>query len=117
MTEDQWRPKVVGRLKRQLKGSLWFPIPRTVYGRSGVSDIIGCYQGRFIAIELKRADSNWAITRTQAAFLRDVVRADGEAYVAYNDPDIALIILYIREGGVLTPVNESAKIGGRWVGA
>ena len=49
-------------------------------GEKGVSDIIGCYKGRMIAIELK--SSKGILSLAQAEFLRRINEAGGLAFCA-----------------------------------
>ncbi len=52
----------------------------------GVSDILGCYKGRFIAIEIKAGKRQ--LTPDQAAFLSQVERAGGCAFVAHSVEEV-----------------------------
>ena len=50
------------------------------YGRSGVPDIIGCYKGRFFAIECKAGNNK--PTALQERELRRINEAHGVTFVA-----------------------------------
>lgn len=50
--------------------------------RSGMPDLIGCYRGRFFAIEVKSPGREGTLTRQQAATLRLIERRGGIAFVA-----------------------------------
>ena len=52
----------------------------------GVADIIGCYQGRFLAIEVKRPGRK--ATPEQARFLSEVCKAEGIAFVAHSVEEV-----------------------------
>jgi hypothetical protein len=54
--------------------------------KKGISDIIGCYKGRFFAIEIKREGGK--ITEHQQAFINQVRAAGGIAFVAYSIQDV-----------------------------
>lgn len=54
-------------------------------GRKGVSDIIGIYKGKFMAIEVKTGTN---LSREQAIFLGEVIQADGIAIVARSLEDV-----------------------------
>lgn len=47
-------------VKNQIKGVLWsvgarpVPIGAGVFGENGISDLLVCYEGRFVAIEVKK---------------------------------------------------------------
>ena len=49
-------------------------------GEKGIADIIGCYKGRMIAIELK--SSKGVLSPAQAEFLRRINEAGGLAFCA-----------------------------------
>jgi hypothetical protein len=50
--------------------------------KKGVSDIIGCYKGRFFAIEVKRPGRH--PTDAQQLFLKQVTEAGGLGILAYD---------------------------------
>jgi len=53
---------------------------------SGVSDIIGIFKGRFLAIEVKKPGGK--LTANQAVFLERISREGGIAFVAYGVDDV-----------------------------
>ena len=55
-------------------------------GRKGVSDIIGIYGGRFLAIEIKTAKGE--LRPEQAGFLGEVIQAGGITIVAKSLEDV-----------------------------
>lgn len=66
-------------------GSGYIPI-----GLKGVSDILGCYKGRFLAIEVKRPSGK--LSPDQELFLNHVRENGGIALVARSIDDIINII-------------------------
>jgi hypothetical protein len=85
-----------GLVKRDIKvflnalrdaGLLWYfmPVPNG-YGIRGIPDFIGCYQGRFFAIEAKSATG--AATPWQEACARKIMLAGGLWLLARNVEDI-----------------------------
>ena len=78
--EKKVKTKVVAILKEL--GAYYFYASTGGYGASGVPDIIGCYKGRFFAIECK---------------------AGGGKTTALQDKNIAQII---AQGGLAIVVNE-----------
>jgi hypothetical protein len=50
------------------------------YERSGVSDIVGCWNGKFLAIEVKSKVGK--PTEEQSRFLEDIVSHGGIAFIA-----------------------------------
>ncbi len=73
--------KIKKRVKQQLDalGAYYFSPQAGIYGRSGVPDIIGCYKGRFFAIETK-AGKNKA-TALQLKELQKIHDAGGVALI------------------------------------
>ena len=60
------------------------------YGRAGISDIIGCYKGRFVALEVKNAKGK--ATAIQLYFLDQVYAAGGVGGVVRCVDDVKKII-------------------------
>jgi hypothetical protein len=82
-----------GKVKKKVKDILkattgcWFFMPATYgFGRSGVPDIIGCYCGRFFAIECK-ANGNKP-TALQEKAMRDIQAGGGVAWLV-DDSNLA----------------------------
>lgn len=48
--------------------------------KKGVSDILGCYQGRFLAIEIKIGKDR--LSPEQDGFLKNIAHVDGLAFIA-----------------------------------
>ena len=87
--------KVKREVVRQLKemGAYYFSPMTGGYGRSGVPDIVGVYQGRFFGIECK-AGSNRP-TALQEKNLADIVAAGGIGVVV-NEDNMATIGDFLR---------------------
>ena len=64
-------------------GIYHFMPPGMGLGRSGISDIIGCYNGRFIAIECKAGKGK--ATALQERELIAICNAGGFTYIARED--------------------------------
>ena len=83
MTESQATTNLLAKLKEH--GHFWKASDRF---RAGIPDIIGCYLGRFIAIEMK-IDKNLP-TLLQDHTMRDIVKNTGyAAVVRYSNRDHA----------------------------
>ena len=52
--------------------------------KAGIPDIICCYKGRFIAIEVKRPETKTNISPLQVANITMIINAQGEALVAWD---------------------------------
>lgn len=75
--EKKVKDKCVAQLKAM--GAVYFYPVTGGYGTSGVSDIIVCYQGRYIAIECKAGKNK--LSELQKMFLERVQQAGGVALV------------------------------------
>jgi len=73
----------ITKILREAHASYFFPATGG-YGRSGVSDIVACYKGQFIAIEAK-ATSRQKPTALQQAYIDEVWWAGGSAIVIHAD--------------------------------
>ncbi len=58
-------------------------------GQKGISDIIGCWRGRFLAIEVK---SKSKPTQFQLDFLYEINSRGGIGFVAYNLEDVIKLL-------------------------
>jgi Holliday junction resolvase len=54
----------------------------------GIADILGCWQGRFVAIEVKAAGGR--VSQDQEKFIETVKRHGGIAFVARSIDDVVL---------------------------
>ena len=60
-------------------------------GTPGCSDIVACFRGRYLALEVKR-DEKAKPTDQQSAFLGEVRRAEGVASVVWSVEQVKLIL-------------------------
>lgn len=74
--------KVVTRQLKALGVYYFYPVTGG-YGRSGVPDIVGCYQGHFFAIEVKAGRNK--PTPLQQKNLDEIAAAGGIAWVVNED--------------------------------
>jgi len=79
--EARVKKKVTDQLKKL--GAYYFYAFTGGYGKSGVPDIIGCYKGKFFAIECK-AGSN-KTTALQDANISQIRESGGAAIVVNED--------------------------------
>jgi len=75
-------------LRQETKGK-----PRMVrIGFAGKSDIIGIYNGRFVALEVKKPETRTRVTEQQNQFLNTVRRYGGIAAVVTSPEEAVRII-------------------------
>lgn len=58
----------------------------------GTPDVLVCYKGRFIALEVKRPDGSYGVTHAQQGRLRQIGNAGGLAYVVTSLAEVVDII-------------------------
>lgn len=79
MTESALTSKMVGVLRA--RGAWAVKIVGGPVQRSGLPDILVCYRGRFVGIEVKLPGKERNVTQIQAATLKAIHRAKGLSYV------------------------------------
>lgn len=82
MTTPEGRSK--DAIKRWLaRNGFWYFMPAANgFGKVGVPDIIACYAGRFIAIEVKAPGKENNLTENQKRRIEEINAAGGIAFVA-----------------------------------
>jgi hypothetical protein len=85
---------VTGQLK-QLGAYYFYPVTGG-FGRSGVPDIVGCYQGLFFAIECKAGNNK--PTPLQQKNMGEIAQAGGLTWVVneQNAHDVSATLLSLR---------------------
>jgi Holliday junction resolvase len=86
--EARLQRKIQDELKRL--GAFVFKTHGSEHQMTGLPDIIGCYRGMFIGIEVKMPDNK--PSRIQLLRLREIERAGGVTCVAYGIPDAMEVI-------------------------
>lgn len=66
----------------EAEGGWWFKVHGSPMQKAGIPDIIGCWEGRFIGIEVKVGDNTPSLL--QKEILKCLVRAGAMAGVAYS---------------------------------
>jgi len=91
-----------GKVKAEIKKVLaeykcWYFMPSmNGYGRAGIPDFIGCYNGVFFAIEAKSA--NGKLTPNQEREIAAIRQAHGVVTVAYSAEDVRKLMGLIERG-------------------
>ena len=96
--ESKVKAKCVAQLKAM--GALHFYPVTGGYGTNGVSDIVACYQGMYIAIECKAGKNK--LSELQKVFLESVAAAGGLALMI-NEENVADLTKLILD----TKLNRS----------
>ena len=78
MNESELVTKIKKALKNK-RGGRWVKIHGGPYQEAGVSDIIGCYNGIFYALEVKLPGKEKKLTPIQKAFIEDINASGGKA--------------------------------------
>ena len=83
-------------------GGTWMKIHGNAQQGAGISDIIGCLDGRFVAFEVKRPDGSHGLSPRQELFLQRISDSGGIAAVV-SSPQEAIEILEIK--GLYDEIN------------
>lgn len=76
-TESDITKKIIAALKKEV-GGLWWKIHGGPHQAKGLPDIVGCYQGLFYGIEVKKPEKRRNVTELQAFTLSQIrVRGQG----------------------------------------
>lgn len=87
--EKRVKNQIVKQLKT-LGEDVYYFFPATGgYGRSGVPDIVGCYKGKFFAIECKAGKNT--TTALQERELANIAKAAGASWVV-NEENLASVL-------------------------
>ena len=64
------------------------------FGEVGAADVIGCYRGRYVAVEVKAGKD--VLSEKQLEWLNDARRAGGVTVIAYSLQDVIDALAGIR---------------------
>lgn len=107
MTEAQFRDSFVIPFLEKLPRTSYF-IKEAASVR-GISDIIACVNGHFVAIELKRSKKELGKPRTklQSYFIKKIIKANGYGLFMYpeNFDDTRKILQELAKANVLSPTD------------
>ena len=93
MTERALTDATARELKR--RGAWHFKIHETGAGRNGLPDIVACYHGRMLCLELKAPGGRHPISALQRHELRCATNAGAYAYVIRQLSEVRAILNYI----------------------
>lgn len=88
MREQQVQTAILKYLK--LKGASSIKVVNA--NRRGVSDIIACYKGRFLAIEVKKPDKAGNCSELQKLYLKEVKEAGGYSTEATSIEEVETLL-------------------------
>jgi len=99
MTEAEFQTRVLKRLRAL--GGYWLNTHGGPYQRPGVFDIVGCYRGRYVGIELKRpgkySNVKQGLSPAQWNVLNQIRANGGTAIVADSEDPIFAELKLIDE--------------------
>ena len=75
---------IQSEILKYLKSVGAYTIKVSAATKAGIPDIICCYKGRFIAIEVKRPETKNNVSPLQVANITMIINAQGEAIVAWD---------------------------------
>jgi Holliday junction resolvase len=78
------------------EGGFWYKTHGSGYQMSGLPDIIGCYMGQFVGLEVKLPETTENLSPRQLAILSSIERAGGIQRVVATTLDALQVIHDIR---------------------
>ncbi|MCJ0572363.1 VRR-NUC domain-containing protein [Enterococcus cecorum] len=87
--------KIENQIKRYLDklGAYYLKVHGSVFQPAGTPDILACVNGRFVAIEVKRANGG-VVSELQKAKLKRIKNSGGVAIVARSVEDVSKMLKY-----------------------
>jgi hypothetical protein len=75
--------RLTNRIRGALKdhGGWWVKIHGSAFQTAGVPDLVGCYRGRFVGLEVKLPDDRSKLSKVQGVMLLRIRNAGGVAKV------------------------------------
>lgn len=95
MAEEKNIENKIKEYLKTVEGLFYFKEHGGMYGTAGIPDLIICYKGRFIGLEVKA--TNGKATPLQDATIRKINSAGGIALVVKSVDDAKLIIEEVDE--------------------
>lgn len=85
--------KVENQIKRYLDklGAYYLKVHGSAFQPAGTPDILACVNGRFVAIEVKRANGG-VVSELQKAKLKHIKNSGGVAIVARSLDDVSTVL-------------------------
>lgn len=93
-TEAVIQRKVIKYLRKDLGEGLWFKVPQGAYSMIGISDILGCFHGHFVALEVKRSGKK--ATKLQSWFQKAVRENLGTAEIVCSVEETKEVLENVR---------------------
>lgn len=66
--------------------------PGSASGAKGTPDVLVCHRGRFIALEIKRPDGSYGVTKPQEIRMRQIRQAGGTAEAVASVSDVIALL-------------------------
>ena len=90
MRESSLTRSILKALQR--RGGFWFKVHGRPGQRRGIPDIIGCYKGRFMGLELKVPDRRDKVTELQKQVLEEISQAGGIGQVVTSRGEVLQVL-------------------------
>lgn len=88
--ETKIRVEIVNRLGRRFPGIRLIKIHGNMYQEAGITDLLGCYKGLFIAIEVKQPGEE--PEPIQRHFIKTIILAGGIAGYVTSPKEAVLLV-------------------------
>lgn len=90
--ETRLKNRICGAIRREYPGAKVIKIRQDAYQERGISDVLVCVMGQFVALEVKVDHRKYDASEHQRNFIRQIQEAGGVAGVV-ETPEEALILI------------------------
>lgn len=98
MNEGQLSRKIQKWIGENFPQFFLFKVNGNGYQKKGIPDLIGCYEGRFIALEIKLPGGSYGATKLQLERIRQIREAGGVADVVTSIEEVEALLREVDDG-------------------
>lgn len=93
MPESRLQARIKKALLREFPGSVFYKMHGSEFMESGIPDLLGCVEGRFIALEVKHPDTGHGVTPIQQAQLDRLAEAGATVAVVESVDEAINVVM------------------------
>lgn len=84
--------KIRKRLRKEFEGSWWVKFWGGPFTPKGVPDLLGCVDGRFFALEVKRPVASSKPSPMQIEVMKDITKSGGVSCVVRSEEEAVEVV-------------------------
>jgi hypothetical protein len=97
--------KIKKAISKKWPNAFYFKVHGGMYQSAGIPDLVGCIDGMFFAIEVKRPSTKTNVTPLQQACIEQIIKAGGIAFVSWSETDAVQMLDLKLQGRKVTQGN------------